>query len=111
MEANQTAAEFVRDKIRATVHDPAVAETLLPVDYPFGTKRLCVDIDYYETYNRSNVTLVDIRRDPIDGDHPDRHSDTIGGVPVGQHRVCHRFRRDDRAAVRHRHPRSRMASN
>jgi cyclohexanone monooxygenase len=65
MEANQTAAEFVRDKIRATVHDPAVAEALLPVDYPFATKRLCVDIDYYETYNRSNVTLVDIRRDPI----------------------------------------------
>ena len=63
LEANETAAEFVRDKIRATVHDPAVAEMLLPKDYPFGTKRLCVDIDYFETYNRANVTLVDVRRD------------------------------------------------
>jgi cation diffusion facilitator CzcD-associated flavoprotein CzcO len=66
MDANQTVAEFVRGKIRETVHDPAVAEILTPVDYPFGTKRLCVDIDYYETYNRDNVTLVDLRQDPID---------------------------------------------
>jgi cyclohexanone monooxygenase len=66
MEANQTVAEFVRGKICATVHDPAVAEILTPVDYPFGTKRLCVDIDYFETSNRANVTLVDLRRDPIE---------------------------------------------
>ncbi|MBV9581934.1 MAG: NAD(P)/FAD-dependent oxidoreductase [Chloroflexi bacterium] len=65
-EANQTVADFVRGKIREIVHDPAVAEVLMPVDYPFGTKRLCVDIDYYETYNRDNVTLVDLRRDPIE---------------------------------------------
>src|SRR5262249_48110971 len=66
MQANQTAAEFVRAKILEIVHDPAVAHVLMPVDYPFGTKRLCVDIDYYETYNRDNVTLVDLRRDPIE---------------------------------------------
>jgi cyclohexanone monooxygenase len=66
MEANQLAADFVRGKIRETVHDPAVANILMPVDYPFGTKRLCVDIDYFETYNRDNVTLVDLRRDPIE---------------------------------------------
>jgi cyclohexanone monooxygenase len=65
IEANQTVADFVREKIRETVHNPAVAEILIPVDYPFGTKRLCVDIDYYETYNRDNVSLVDLRRDPI----------------------------------------------
>ena len=53
---------------------------LLPEDYPFGTKRLCVDIDYYETYNRPNVTLVDVRRDADRRNHPDGHSDTIGGV-------------------------------
>jgi cyclohexanone monooxygenase len=65
IDANQTVADFVRSKIRETVRDPLVAETLMPVDYPLGTKRLCVDIDYYETYNRDNVSLVDLRRDPI----------------------------------------------
>jgi cyclohexanone monooxygenase len=64
-EANDTAARFFRDKIRAIVRDPAVAETLTPRDYPLGTKRLCVDTDYYATFNRDNVTLVDLRKTPI----------------------------------------------
>ncbi len=66
IEANHTVAEFVRGKIREIVHDPVVAACLMPVDYPFGTKRVCIDIDYFETYNRDNVTLVDLRRDPIE---------------------------------------------
>ncbi|MBV9356168.1 MAG: NAD(P)/FAD-dependent oxidoreductase [Chloroflexi bacterium] len=65
-EANETAAEFVRSKIAETVCDPAVATLLMPRDYPIGTKRLCVDIDYYQTYNRDNVTLVDVRTAPIE---------------------------------------------
>ena len=69
-EANDTAAEFFRAKIRATVRDPAVAEALLPKDYPLGTKRICVDTDYYETFNRDNVTLVDLRREPIEAITP-----------------------------------------
>jgi cyclohexanone monooxygenase len=64
-EANETAAEFVRSKIRAIVNDPAVAEKLAPVDYPFAAKRLCVDTDYYATFNRDNVTLIDVRATPI----------------------------------------------
>jgi cyclohexanone monooxygenase len=64
-EANDTAAEFFRSKIRSIVRDPAVAETLVPRDYPLGTKRLCVDTDYYATFNRENVTLVDLRKTPI----------------------------------------------
>ena len=64
--ANDTAAAFVHAKIREIVHDPAVAEKLLPRDHPVGTKRLCVDTDYYATYNRENVTLVDIRTAPIE---------------------------------------------
>ena len=64
--ANELAAEFCRRKIRAKVADPAVAELLCPKDHPFGTKRLCVDTDYYETFNRENVTLVDIRHAPIE---------------------------------------------
>jgi cyclohexanone monooxygenase len=69
-EANDTAAEFFRAKIRSIVRDPAVAEALCPRDYPVGTKRLCVDTDYYATFNRDNVTLVDIRRTPIEAITP-----------------------------------------
>ena len=65
-EANDTAAEFFREKIRGLVRDPALAELLTPRDYPLGTKRLCVDTSYYETFNRDNVTLVDVRRAPIE---------------------------------------------
>jgi cyclohexanone monooxygenase len=64
-EANTYAAEFVRAKIKETVKDPEVAESLAPKDHPFGSKRLCVDIDYFETYNRPNVTLVDLKKTPI----------------------------------------------
>jgi cation diffusion facilitator CzcD-associated flavoprotein CzcO len=65
-DANDTAADFVRAKIRAAVRDPAVAEMLSPRHYPVGTKRLCVDTNYYETFNRDNVTLVDLRSAPIE---------------------------------------------
>ncbi len=65
-EANETAAEFVRSRIRATVRDPAVAEALCPREYPLGTRRLCVDTRYYETFNRDNVTLVDVKASPIE---------------------------------------------
>jgi len=65
-ESNTHAAEFVRGKIRQTVRDPKVAELLCPkADLPFGTKRLCVDTDYYETFNRPNVSLVDVKAAPI----------------------------------------------
>ncbi len=64
-ESNETAATFFRRKIHEIVHDPAVVETLTAMDYPLGTKRICVDTCYYETYNRENVTLVDLRREPI----------------------------------------------
>ena len=62
---NDTAAEFVRDKIRAIVRDPGVAEKLAAKGYPIGTKRICVDSGYFETYNRDNVELVDIKATPI----------------------------------------------
>ncbi|MEV5848567.1 NAD(P)/FAD-dependent oxidoreductase [Streptomyces sp. NPDC051985] len=63
--ANDTAAEFVREKIRKIVKDPDVAETLSPTDYPIGIKRPCMDTDYYATFNRDNVHLVDLRKSPI----------------------------------------------
>jgi cyclohexanone monooxygenase len=64
-ESNETASEFVSRKIRSTVKDPKTAELLCPNNHPIGTKRLILDTDYYETYNRDNVTLVDIRSKPI----------------------------------------------
>ena len=66
LEANETLAEFVRSQIRRIVRDPDVAERLCPKDHPVGTKRPCLDVGYYETFNRDNVTLVDVRADPIE---------------------------------------------
>ncbi len=63
--ANELIAEFVRNKIRATVKNPETAEDLCPKDYPIGTKRLCVDTDYYATYNLPNVRLVNLRKHPL----------------------------------------------
>lgn len=65
-QANDMACDFVRDKIRGTVKDPAVAELLMPNDHPIGTKRLCLDTNYYETYNRDNVSLVNVRKAPVE---------------------------------------------
>jgi len=65
VEASEKAAEFIRGKIRETVKDPAIAEMLVPLDHPFGSKRTLIDTDYFETYNRDNVTLVDINNAPI----------------------------------------------
>lgn len=64
-QANHTAAEFVRDRIQDIVDDRDTADRLTPTDHPIGTKRLCVDHGYYETFNRDNVELVDLTYEPI----------------------------------------------
>ncbi len=64
--ANDTMAEFVRNKIRSIVKDPVTAEALCPKTHPIGTKRICIDSGYYETFNRENVELVDISEKPIE---------------------------------------------
>ncbi|MGD8417475.1 MAG: NAD(P)/FAD-dependent oxidoreductase [Pseudomonadales bacterium] len=76
--ANDAAAGFVRDRIREIVSDPEVAEKLCPSDHPIGTKRICVDTDYYATFNRDNVTLVDVRTGPIEEITPDGLRTTDG---------------------------------
>jgi cyclohexanone monooxygenase len=63
-DANESAAEFIREKIRGLVDDPDVAEKLSP-DTVVGCKRLCADSGYFETYNRENVRLIDVSEDPI----------------------------------------------
>jgi cation diffusion facilitator CzcD-associated flavoprotein CzcO/acetyl esterase/lipase len=66
-QANDTAADYIRERIRARVTDPKVAEMLSPGDdHPYGTKRAPFETDYYEAFNRDNVTLVDLRATPIE---------------------------------------------
>ncbi len=65
-ESNDAAAEFIRNKIRGIVKDPETAELLCPNDHPVASKRPCLDTNYFETYNRDNVTLVDVRGAPIE---------------------------------------------
>jgi cation diffusion facilitator CzcD-associated flavoprotein CzcO len=62
---NDAVSEFMRNKVRATVKDPVLAEKLCAKSYSLGTRRMCKDTGYYETYNRNNVTLVDVCEDPI----------------------------------------------
>ena len=65
-ESNRRVADFVHRKIRSIVEDPETAEALCPTSYPIGTKRICVDTDYYATFNRENVRLVDLQKTPIE---------------------------------------------
>jgi cyclohexanone monooxygenase len=64
--ANDTAADFVREKIAEIVEDPATAKLLQPTSHPIGTKRICIDSEYFAAFNRPNVTLVDIKSNPIE---------------------------------------------
>lgn len=65
LDANEVVAEMIRERIRAVVANPETADALCPRDHPFGTKRPCLDSDYFATYNLPHVHLVDLRREPI----------------------------------------------
>ena len=109
-EANETAAEFIRGKIRAIVRDPAVAEMLTP-HAVVGCKRLCSDTGYFETFNRPNVTLVDVAASPIEEITAARPPDDgRASYDARLHRLRDRLRRHDRRAHAHRHPRHGRAS-
>jgi cation diffusion facilitator CzcD-associated flavoprotein CzcO len=80
-QSNDTASDFIRERIREIVDDPQVADDLIPRGYAYGTKRPCLDSGYYATYNRDDVALVNLRRTPIvrvtadavvttEGEHP-----------------------------------------
>lgn len=66
MEANEEARKFYEEKVRAVIDDPHVADLLIPKDHPIGTKRICTDTNYFQTFNRPNVTLVNVRTTPIE---------------------------------------------
>jgi cation diffusion facilitator CzcD-associated flavoprotein CzcO/acetyl esterase/lipase len=64
-DGNAHIGRMIREKIREIVKDPETADALSPTDHPFGAKRPCLSTDYYATYNRPNVTLVNLRKEPI----------------------------------------------
>jgi cation diffusion facilitator CzcD-associated flavoprotein CzcO len=68
--ANDTAAEFIKGKIRQIVKNKATAEKLADIDHPYAAKRPPIDTDYFEAFNRDNVALVDVRADPIEAITP-----------------------------------------
>ncbi len=80
--ANKTAADFVRAKIDEIVRDPETAEMLKPREFPIGTKRLPLDTNYYATFNRPNVTLVDLKRTPVEEITPDGIRTSAGHHPL-----------------------------
>ena len=63
--ANAEFSEFIADKIRSRVVDPEIADQLIPTDHGFGTQRVPLETNYYETYNRDNVHLVNLQKTPI----------------------------------------------
>ncbi|WP_240630924.1 NAD(P)/FAD-dependent oxidoreductase [Mycolicibacterium sp. GF69] len=65
MAANEEARKFYEEKVRAVIDDPEVAELLIPDDHPIGTKRICTDTNYFQTFNEPHVTLVSVRQTPI----------------------------------------------
>lgn len=80
--ANDTAAEFLRRKIRAIVKDPATAAVLADIDHPYATKRPPIDSGYFETFNRDNVSLVDLRAEPIERIVPEGIMTKRGTYPL-----------------------------
>lgn len=77
LDGNNIVSDLIREKIRAAVKDPETAAALTPYDHPFGAKRPCLETNYYATYNRPNVTLVNLRQEPI-------KQITAGGITTGK---------------------------
>ena len=103
-DANAELSEYIADRIRRRVHDPEVAEKLIPRDHGFGVQRLPLETNYFEAYNRDNVHLVDISETPIERIHAGRHPHLSAGVRVRHHRVRHGVRCDYRRLRPDRHP-------
>ena len=93
--ANDTAADFVREKIAEIVKDPETAKLLQPNSHPIGTKRICIDSDYFAAFNRPNVTLVDIKANPIEEILPNGVRTGGQGLRGRRAGAGDRLRRDD----------------
>jgi cation diffusion facilitator CzcD-associated flavoprotein CzcO len=64
--ANEEARKFYEEKVRAVIDDPEVADLLIPDDHPIGTKRICTDTNYFQTFNKPHVKLISVRKTPIE---------------------------------------------
>ena len=107
-EANDVVAEHIRRKIREIVKDPETAEVLCPTDHPFGTKRPCLDTNYFATFNLSHVRLVDLHKHPIRS--ITSTASTQSTSPSSSTcRPRHRLRRHDGGDRVRRHHRARRA--
>ncbi len=106
---NDAASDFVRGKIAERVKDPKVAARLMPRDHPMGTKRICVDTDYFETYNRDNVQLVERSMRKSSRSRP-KASGRATRTTGRRHRLRHWLRRDDGRAPVDRHPQRSLRS-
>ena len=106
IEANRMAAKLYGEAVARIVKDPETAASLVPV-HPFACKRPIIDQGYYETFNRDNVTLVDLRKSPDPRGDANRHPHRGRIARTRRHRLRHRIRRHDRRAEPHRCPRPR----
>ena len=95
-EANALASEFVARKIRQRVHDPVVAEKLIPKNHGFGTRRVPLETGYYEVYNQPNVELVDVNETPIERITPRGIKTSGPRVRIRHHHLRDRVRRHHR---------------
>ena len=105
--ANDTAADFVREKIAEIVKDPETAKLLQPNNHPIGSKRICIDTDYFATFNRPNVTLVDIKSNPIEEITANARARRRQGLRGRRAGAGDRLRRHDRLGREDRHSRPR----
>jgi cation diffusion facilitator CzcD-associated flavoprotein CzcO len=101
--SNDTLAGFLRGKIRQIVRDSQTAQTLTAQDYPVGAKRMCLGTDYFETFNRENVTLVDLRSEPIEDFTPDGSAPRRRSTHWTGH-LRHGLRRHDWRDLARRYP-------
>ena len=107
--SNDTLAGFLRGKIRQIVRDSQTAQALTAQDYPVGAKRMCLGTDYYETFNRENVTARRPAQRADRGLHAARDPHLGGGIPAGRGHLRHGLRRHDWCDLARRYPRPRRA--
>ena len=103
--ANDEARRFYEEKVRALIDDPEVADLLIPDDHPIGTKRICTDSNYFQTFNRSDVELISVRKTPIESIDADRHQHHRRALRPRHDRARNGIRCDDGGAVQNRHRR------
>ncbi len=105
--ANDEARRFYEEKVRAVIDDPRVADLLIPRDHPIGTKRICTDTNYFQTFNEPHVELISVRETPIESIDASGINTSDGALRPRRDRARHGVRCDDGRAGEGRHRRTR----